>query len=285
MDEIIKRIKKKNLTLRTIYIVLSLFISALVYNMFLLPLSLVTGGTSSIATITYYLYDIDPSIMIFLISAACLLLSFLYLGAERTTGSILACIAYPIIVKLTSNINQIIYIDKSDILLIVIFAGVLSGVASGLMYKSGYSSGGLPIISQILFEQFKISVVTSSMIINIIIIIIGSFFFGITNALYAAILLYINNLVIDKVLLGISNNKAFYIITEKDTEVKEYIINNLNHTVTTFDVKGAFLEKKRKIMLTVIPTREHYKLTEGIKEIDKDAFFVVTDAYQVQGAK
>ena len=285
MDEIIKRIKKKNLTLRTIYIYLSLFISALVYNMFLLPLSLVTGGTSSIATITYYLYDIDPSIMIFLISAACLLLSFLYLGAERTTGSILACIAYPIIVKLTSNINQIIYIDKSDILLIVIFAGVLSGVASGLMYKSGYSSGGLPIISQILFEQFKISVVTSSMIINIIIIIIGSFFFGITNALYAAILLYINNLVIDKVLLGISNNKAFYIITEKDTEVKEYIINNLNHTVTTFDVKGAFLEKKRKIMLTVIPTREHYKLTEGIKEIDKDAFFVVTDAYQVQGAK
>ena len=285
MDEIIKRIKKKNLTLRTIYIVLSLFISALVYNMFLLPLSLVTGGTSSIATITYYLYDIDPSIMIFLISAACLLLSFLYLGVERTTGSILACIAYPIIVKLTSNINQIIYIDTSDILLIVIFAGVLSGVASGLMYKSGYSSGGLPIISQILFEQFKISVVTSSMIINIIIIIIGSFFFGITNALYAAILLYINNLVIDKVLLGISNNKAFYIITEKDTEVKEYIINNLNHTVTTFDVKGAFLEKKRKIMLTVIPTREHYKLTEGIKEIDKDAFFVVTDAYQVQGAK
>ena len=285
MDEIIKRIRKKNKLLRTIYILLSLIISAFVYNMFLLPLSLVTGGTSSLATITYYLYDIDPAIMIFIISATCVLLSFLYLGIERTTGSILACIAYPIIVKLTANINQLFYIDKSDILLIVIFAGVLSGIASGLMYKSGYSSGGLPIISQILFEKFKISVVTSSMIINIIIIIIGSFFFGTTNALYAAILLYINNLVIDKVLLGISNNKAFYIITEKETEIKEYIINNLNHTVTTFDVKGAFQEKKRKIMLTVIPTREHYKLTEGIKEIDKDAFFVVTDSYQVQGAK
>ena len=97
--------------------------------------------------------------------------------------------------------------------------------------------------------------------------------------------LYINNLVLDKVLLGVSNNKAFYIITEKDTEVKEYILNHLGHDVTVFDVKGGFMEEKRKVLLTVIPSREYYKVTEGIKQIDKKVFFTATDAYQVEGGK
>ena len=117
------------------------------------------------------------------------------------------------------------------------------------------------------------------------IVLVGAYFFGITNALYAIIFLYINGIVLDKVLLGISNNKAFYIITSKDDEIKEYIIETLKHNVTTFEVKGGFLDKNRKVMLTVIPSREYYRVTEGIKEIDKDAFFVVTDSYTVEGAK
>ena len=90
---------------------------------------------------------------------------------------------------------------------------------------------------------------------------------------------------IDKVLLGISKNKALYIVTAKEKEIREYIINKLHHTITTFDVKGGFFEKKRKVLLAVIPTRDYYKLTEGIKLIDPKVFFLVEDAYEVKGGK
>ena len=270
---------------RIIIITISLILSAFVYNLFLLPLSIVAGGTQSIATITYYAYDINPSIMIFIISSICAVIGFMYLGAERTTGTIIASIIYPLIVELISILIGPITFDTTDTLLLVLFAGVLGGIANGLMYKSGYSSGGLAIISQVLFEKFKISIAKTSFIINFIIIMIGAYFFGLTNALYAVIFLYIYSLITDRVLLGTSNNKAFYIITEKEKEVKEYIIENLKHTVTTFDVKGGLLENKRKVILTVVPSREYYRLTEGIKKIDKNAFFTVTDSYQVEGAK
>jgi uncharacterized membrane-anchored protein YitT (DUF2179 family) len=270
---------------RIILISIALVLSAFVYNLFLLPLSIVAGGTSSIATITYYLYDINPAIMIFIISCICSILGFMYLGTERTTGTIIASLVYPLIVEVTSKLVGNIHIDTSDTLLIVLFAGVLGGIANGLMYKSGYSSGGLPTISQIIYEKFRISVAKTSFIMNFIIVMIGAYFFGITNALYAVIFLYIYSIITDKVLLGISNNKAFYIITDKEKEVKEYIFETLKHTVTTFDVKGGLLESKRKVMLTVVPSREYYRLTEGIKKIDKNAFFVVTDSYQVEGAK
>lgn len=285
MEDIKKALRKQHKIYRIVLISLSTILWAFLYNLFLLPMKLVTGGTSGVATITNYLYDIDPAIMIFLLAVACAIISFMYLGFERTATSLVASIAYPALVKLTSNITNLIQIDYSDFLLLVIFSAVICGVANGLMYKSGYNNGGFPVISQILYDKYKISVAKSSLIINVTIVLIGAFFFGTTNALYALIYIYISNLVLDKVLLGISNNKAFYIITTKEDEIKEYIMKTLQHSITTFDVKGGFLDNKRKVMLTVVPTRDYYKLTEGIKEIDKDAFFVVTDSYQVEGAK
>lgn len=264
---------------------LSLLASALLYNIFLLPLNLVTGGANGIATITNYVYKIEPAEMILLISIACGVFSLMYLGLERTAGTIVASFAYPLLVKLTSFLNGILPVTPDDILITVIFAGVLSGIANGLMYKTGYSNGGFPVVSQVLYEKFRIPIAKSSLIINISIVILGSFFFGTLNALYAIIFLYINSIVLDKVLLGVSSNKAFYIITSEDDLIKDYIIKTLHHNVTIFDVKGGFMEKKRNVILTVIPTNEYFRVTEGIKKIDEKAFFIVTDSYQVFGAK
>jgi uncharacterized membrane-anchored protein YitT (DUF2179 family) len=285
MDDIIKIITKKKKTQRIILMAMSLLLSAVLYNLFLLPLNLVTGGTNGIATITHYVYGIDPAIMIFLLSIACTIFSLMYVGVERTAGTIIASIIYPLLVELTSPLSNLLLNNTNDMLLLVLFAGVLSGVANGLMYKTGYSNGGFPVVSQVLYEKKNIPIAKSSLVINVTIVLIGAFFFGTTNAMYAIILLYINNIVLDKVLLGISNNKAFYIITSEEDKIKEYIIKTLNHNITTFEVKGGFQDKNRKVMLTVIPTSEYFKVTEGIKNIDKDAFFVVTDSYQVEGGK
>ena len=149
MYEIKKIVEKKNKKGRVLLLFISLFISASLYNILLLPLSLVTGGTNGIATITYYLYYIDPAVMILLLSIACTIFGYMYLGKERTNTTLIATIIYPIFIELTHYLFSFIKIDSTDILLLVLFAGVISGVANGLMYKTGYSSGGIQMISQI----------------------------------------------------------------------------------------------------------------------------------------
>lgn len=285
MEAIIEAIKKKKKIYRIIMLLLAQTISALVYNIFLLPLNIVSGGTGGVATITKHIYHINPSVMILILSVACVIISLMYLGAEKTAGSVIASFAYPLLVSITAPIAKLIPIATDDTFIVIIFAGVLSGIASGLVYKTGYNGGGFATICQILYEKLNIAISKSSLIINGIIVLLGGVFFGSANAMYAIILLYISNLVMDKVLLGISNNKAFYIITSEEDTIKQYIIEHLHHNVTIFDVKGGFLEKKRKVLLSVIPSREYYKVTEGIKTIDKNAFFVVTDSYEVIGGK
>ena len=59
----------------------------------------------------------------------------------------------------------------------------------------------------------------------------------------------------------------------------------MNHGVTIFNAKGGYKKEKQTVLLCVLPTRDYYRLKEGIHEIDPDAFFVVTDAYEVFGGE
>lgn len=279
------KIKTNKEVRRYLTMFLSLLLSAILFNLLILKANIVCGGVNGIAIIINHIYKIKPSIIIFIISVLLLIFSLFFLGLKRTSGTIIATITYPILVEVTSYLTQYIKIDISDLFLISIFIGVIGGLSNGLMYKTGFSNGGLPIISQILYEKLKLPISKTSFFINGIIVLIGGFYFGWNMVMYAIIILYINSLMIDKIMLGTSNNKAFYIITKKQEEIKKYIINSLNHSVTIFNVEGGFEERKNKVLLTVIPTREYFLLTEGIKELDPDTFFLVCDAYEVRGGK
>lgn len=103
--------------------------------------------------------------------------------------------------------------------------------------------------------------------------------------MYATIILYINSIIMDRVLVGVSKNKSIYIMTTKEKEIREYVLKTLHHGITEFDVKGGFQFHKKKVLMTVIPTKDYFRLKEGIKLIDKDVFMIVTDSYQVSGGE
>ena len=97
--------------------------------------------------------------------------------------------------------------------------------------------------------------------------------------------MYIIGIMTDKVILGISESKSFYIITEHETEVKKYILHNLSHGVTVLEARGGYTGNMLKVIMCIIPTKEYFKVKEGIKTIDPNAFFLVTDAYEVSGER
>ena len=282
---ILEEIKKKKLVKRYVILIISLFISALYFNLLQLPTQIVTGGSTGISIILKYFFDFNPSTVVFLISIILLIVGTFFLGFENTSGALVSNIVYPIFIEITSSIGDYLVIDFSDKILISIFIGILSGITTGLVYKVGFSNGGIAIISEIISKYKKIPISTVSFITNMMIVFIGGLSFGWNMVMYAAIILYIYSVVLDRVLIGVSKNKCLHIMTSKEEQVKDYIIHELHHGVTILDAQGGFLQKKRKALMTVIPNREYFKLKEGIKEIDETAFFIVTDSYQVYGGE
>ena len=179
---------------------ISLIMSALVFNLFIKKLNIATGGVNGIAIIINNVMGIDLSLIIFIELIILLILSFIFLGVKRTTGSIISVFLYPILVKITSCFSNLFIIERVDFCIYAIFIGVITGIANGLMYKSSFSNGGIPIINQILFDYKNISIKRSNFLINGIIVLIGGFYLGITKMLYAVLILYINSYIIDKIL-------------------------------------------------------------------------------------
>ena len=192
-------------------------------------------------------------------------------------------IIYPIFIEATSKITNHIDLETSSLLLTIIFGGALDGLASGLILKEGFSAGGTQIITQIMYKYLHMSLGKSSLIVNSLIIITAIFTFGITKSMYAVIALYISSTITDRVILGVSNNKSFYIITDKEEEVCEFIIQKLHHSVTIINAKGGYSNKNKKLLLCIIPTKEYFLVKEVVLEIDKNAFFLITDSYEAVG--
>ena len=168
---------------------------------------------------------------------------------------------------------------------IALFGGVCYGFGLGLIMRSGFTLGGTDFLTQIVKKCFKLTMGNSMLIVEGTIVIIGAFVFGITNCMYAVVILYLITMLVDRVILGISDKKAFYIVTKKKKDVCDYVINELGHTITVFSATGGFSKKKVFVLFTVIPTKEYYKLKEGIKLIDDSSFFTVVDAYEVSGGE
>ena len=267
---------------RFIYFILGMLLFSFSFNYFLLPNDLVFGGVSGLSII--FKNILDPSIFVFVVSSILLIISYIFLGKEKTFGSAVGSLLLPVFLKIMSFVTD--NIDKVDeVFLAVIFGGLLAGVGIGFVYKAGFTMGGTDIINQIIHKYFKISLGKCMLISDGSIVLCSFFSFGLIKFMYAVVVLYIISTMTDKVLLGISNSKAFYIVTSQVNEVKNYVMVKLGHGITIFDAVGGFSKEDQKVLFCVIPTRDYFKLKEGIHDIDKDAFFVVTDAYEVFGGE
>ena len=283
-ENILKNIYKKDRLKRYVTFLIGLFLVSISFNIFLLPCNLIYG-VSGCGVILNKLYGLDPSMIILISSVFLLILSFILLGKEKTTNSVIGSLLYPVIVKLTVPIVSYINLGTDDTLVLTIFGAVISGFGYGLIFKSGFTTGGTDILNQIFSKYFKVSIGNAMFFTDGLIILFGAFALGWDVLMYSVILLYIISIMTDKVILGISESKAFYIITEHETAVKKFITQYLSHGVTVLEARGGFTGNNKKVIMCIIPTKEYFIVKEGIHSIDENAFFVVTDAYEVYGGE
>lgn len=281
-ENILKMIYKKSKLKRYSQFLIGTLIVAVAFNILILPLNIIYG-ISGVGVIFKYIFSTDPSLVIFIGSLLLLILSFVLLGYEDTKHTILGSLLYPVFVKLTEPLITYVDLGNPDPLILTIFGALITGFGLGLIFKSGFTTGGTDILNAIVSKYFKMSLGNAMLLTDGAIILCGVFVFGWETVMYSLIALYIISIMTDKVVLGISQSKAFYIVTSEPENVKEFILKNISHGVTVIDARGGYTNDRQKMLLCVVPTSAYFKLKEGIHYIDESAFFVVTDAYETSG--
>lgn len=282
LSEVLKIEREKGI--KYFQFIIGMIIAAIAFNVFILPCNVVYG-VSGIGVILKHSFNINPAITVFIGDVLLLLLSFLVLGVKKTKGSIIGSLIYPLFIQMAAWIPQYVNISMKEPLLLILFGATLSGLGYGLIFKSGYTTGGTDVLNQIVAKYGHTSIGNAMLFTDGLIIFISIFVFGFSKAMYSIVNLYIVGLITDKMMIGISSSKAFYIITTEEHKIKHFIMDEMGHGVTLLEGNGAFSGNKQKVLMCVIPTREYVVVKEGIHLIDKNAFFVVADAYEVYGSK
>lgn len=262
---------------------LGLLILAICYNLFICSIHLVSGGAGGLGVLFNYLFDIEPSLVVFFVSFLMFVLAFIFLNSDQVVSTFFVALVYPLMVKATSGITDIVFIDTSHVLLIVLFGAIFSGIGQGYIFKIGLNFGGFSVLAKIVNKYTKISVTMVNAVINGIIVVVGGFVFGIVMVLYAIIFIVISRYVSEKIMLGISSSKTFKIISSKYDIIEKFIYDNLGHDVTIYDTYGAYLNDDRKLIMVVVPTGEFLVLRDYVKSVDKSAFMFIADTYEVKG--
>ena len=282
-----EKILQREMVERIFFLMLGTFLLGVNYNLFLAPNNLVIGGLSGLALIFEQLWHWNIQIFIYVGTFLMILLSFIFLGKEKTKGTIIGGILYPLMISLTLPLTEILknYIIIDNELLIILVAGLIQGFAIGVIFKYGFTTGGLDTMTYLLNKYGHMSEGNSNIFIQTIVILLGGFTFGINKMIYALIILIIYSSLVDKILIGISNSKLFFIYTNKVDKVKDYILKELHTGVTLLHGQGGFSKKNNRVLMCVVPNRDYYLFKEIVLEIDPDAFFVINDCYEVQGGQ
>lgn len=260
---------------------LGLFLAAFSFNLFLAPYNLVAGGVSGLALVVHQVFQIEESAFIMVVNIILLGFSFLFLGCEKTKNTILGSLLFPIFVRLTSYIVSFINIQELELIVIAVLGGLLSGVGYGIIFKSGFTSGGTDILNQIMEKYMHISISDSILMVDGIITLFGGIVFGIPLMIYSLISLILISIFSHKTIIGEGKSKTLYITSSKYKEIKYYLHEELKIDSTDFDIVGGYLNEPQKMIMTVISTKDYYRIRKSIQTIDKNAFITATDAYQL----
>ncbi len=282
-NELVKSFTKPGSIKKHIKMFLALLLIAATYNLFVCSINLVAGGSGGVGVLFKYLFSIDPSIVVFVLALLMFILAFIFLDADQVISALIVTIFYPLMIKLTSPLVDVFSVDTSHVLIIVLFGAILTGIGQGIIFRLGYNIGGLSIIAKVVYKYTNISVTFVNAIINTIIVLLGGAFLGITMVLYAIIFIVILRAVSEKILIGISKNKMFKIVSCKYEKIEDFIQKQLGHDVTIYDAQGGYKAPDIKLIMAVVPTGEFTILKDFVKSVDKKAFIFITDTYDVGG--
>ena len=272
----------------TVIVLLSAFFGSSVQIFVMIPCGMTSGGLPGIVRlITHFFPQISYSVVYYTLSMLILILVFFTMGKAEVGRIIALAFAYPVMLFIFEKMDFEL-LDTPDPLLASLLIGVCYGLATGIGYIGGFSSGGTDSLARVI--KFKllnyVKVGDIQMAMDVTIILISAFVFNTNVAFYAVINAVVAAKVISMVMIGVGGRYVqFDIISSKPEEITEYVLNTVNRAVTSHVSRGEYTKQERRTLTVICTPNESIKIKKYVAEIDPDAFATMMPITTVWGKR
>ena len=170
-----------------------------------------------------------------------------------------------------------------DMFLNTVVAGLIYGVAIGVIFRAGATSGGSDIISMIIHKYTKISLGTLVLIVDSCISLTTLIIGDIRLPIYSILLIYIESKIIDLVVDGMKSYKTMFIVTDELEAVRDYILNDLERGGTLLMGTGLYQGNERKMIYVTLDRADMVKLKSNLHRLDPKAFVNIMESSEILG--
>jgi uncharacterized membrane-anchored protein YitT (DUF2179 family) len=252
---------------------------------FMVPYHVAPGGISGIAIILNHLAGWPTGVLMAMLEIPIFFLGLRYLGVNFSIKVLYATIMTSFFTFIFADLMQLkMELAAHDLLLAPIFGSVLMGAGLGLIIKAGAATSGSGTIARIINHYSNFTIGTAIGIINSIVILLAWIVFrDATAAMYGLISLYLCSKVTDIIVEGVSYARAAFIISARSDEIADMILYDMTRGATALKGRGLYTSQDREVLLCVVERKEISNLVRNVKAIDRRAFIIITEVYEVLG--
>lgn len=276
----------KRILFDLVKIILGTFLMALAVNVVYAPMGMVTGGVSGLGIVIKKITEpvIPGGIPIWVSNIVINLPIFGVAYFVKGKRFLSVTFFANVMLTLFLGIIPVVALQEKDFFLAALTGGILMGVGLGIVFATGYSTGGTDLLGSILHHWKKdLSVPVALFIIDGIIILAGIFLFGISISIYAILAVFLTSKIMDGILSGLKVGKQIWVISDKYQEISKEILQEIDRGVTCLEGKGMYSGKERNVLLCVVGKREVVKITQLVRRVDASAFLILQDVKEVMG--
>lgn len=250
---------------------------------FVLPVGLITGGTTGIALTVNHYFGMDISLFVTIFNGVMFLTGLLVLGKKFAATTLISSFVYPFFLKIGQAMVEITGVLSQDSLLCTIFAGLLIGAGIGIVIREGASTGGMDIPPLVINKKTGLPVGAILNVCDILILVLQMTFSNREQVLYGILMVCIYTYVLDKILIRGNSKIQIKIISKKYEQINEAIATQVDRGTTLFEVEGGYTRDEMYAILTVVDQRQLFLVNELVQEIDPDAFIIIGQVKEVRG--
>jgi len=233
--------------------------------------------------VLHILFKTPVGIMVVVLNIPLFLVAMKVLGISFGSKSVIVVIVTNLLVDLLVYSAKIAT-PTQNVMLASLYGGVMLGVGLGLIFRGGANTGGTDIVGQVLNRYTNMSVGMWIFVVDFVVITVAGFAtHSVERALLGYLALFISTKVVDLILEGMDYARALLIISDKTDMIIEEIYEKTGRGLTVLDGYSPYTKGRKPVIMCVITKRETEQFKFLVKTIDKEAFVILTNVFEVAG--
>ncbi len=265
-----------------IYMGFATFIIAFGVYFFMEPSKAAISSVSALAILLNNVLPLSVSQLAFIMNFILLIVGFALFGSEFGFKTIYTSLMLPLFLALFEHIHPDNVSFTNDAFLDVVIYICIGSFGCAMLFNDNASSGGMDIVAKVLNKYLKIELGKAMSLAGIVIACSTIFFYDTKSVILSLFGTYLNGLVLDHFIFGQNIKRRVCIISEKEEQIRDFILNDLKSGATIYEAIGAYDLKRRNEIICIVSKMEYQKLMCFIEETDPKAFITVYTVSEIR---